>query len=142
MEVICDQIVFREQTIILQKLQTCELGHIIMSTISTSICIPAQISWTHCGILFFQMEPVPASVSVPVEAEAPAAALGELEQRSTMKEEVQEEEPMEQEESAPQIQEEAGDTVSQVVQIDNKHLIYLFTCLEHLSIRDAPIGQF
>ncbi|KAK1902645.1 Symplekin [Dissostichus eleginoides] len=59
-----------------------------------------------------EMEPVPASVSVPVEAEAPAAALGELEQRSTMKEE-QEEEPMEQEESAPQIPEEAGDTVSQ-----------------------------
>ncbi|KAI4806037.1 hypothetical protein KUCAC02_010628, partial [Chaenocephalus aceratus] len=58
-----------------------------------------------------EMEPAPASLSVPVEAEAPAAALGEREQRSALK---QEEEPMEQEEEpAPRIQEEAGDTVTQ-----------------------------
>lgn len=77
----------------------------------------------HAGVLFFQMEPAPASLSVPVEAEAPAAALGEREQRSALK---QEEEPMEQEEEpAPRIQEEAGDTVTQVVQIDNKHVIDL-----------------
>ncbi|KAK5861582.1 hypothetical protein PBY51_022966 [Eleginops maclovinus] len=59
-----------------------------------------------------EMEPLPASVPVCVEAEARTAAVGEPEQQqhSTIKEE---EEPMEQEDSAPMTQEECGDAVSQ-----------------------------